>query len=65
MNGHHPTLTAAAATEHRSELLRDAARSRMIADLPDRNRHQPPRHRTSWWSRATSFVAHRVVASRA
>lgn len=65
MNGHHPTITAAVINEHRNDLLRDAARSRMIADLPDRDRHQTPRHRASWWSWVTSFVAHRAVASGA
>jgi hypothetical protein len=65
MNGFHPTLSAAAASEHRNDLLRDAARSRMIADLPDRDRHQTPRHRTAWWSRVTSLVTHRAAASNA
>lgn len=65
MNSYHPTLTAAVASEHRNDLFRDAVRSRMIADLPDRDRHRTPRHRTPWWSRTTSFVAHRSVASRA
>jgi hypothetical protein len=63
MNGYHPTLTAAISAEHRSDLLRAAARSRMIADLPDRDRHETPRHHASWWSRTTSLLAHRVVAS--
>lgn len=65
MNAFHPTLTAAVAGEHRSDLFRDAVRSQMIADLPERDRHKTPRHRAPWWSRATSFVAHRLVASRA
>jgi hypothetical protein len=65
MNGFHPTLSAAAAREHRSDLHREAARSRMIADLPDRDRHTTPRRRTAWWSRVTSLVTHRVAASSA
>jgi hypothetical protein len=65
MNGYHPTITAAVAAEHRSDLLRAAARSRIIAGLQDRHRHQTPRHRPSWWSRATSLVARRVVTSHA
>jgi hypothetical protein len=65
MNGFHPTLSAAVANEHRNDLLRHAARSRMIADLPDRDRHQTPRHRAAWWSRVTAFVAHRAVTTSA
>jgi hypothetical protein len=65
MYGFHPTLSAAVANEHRNDLLRDAARSRMIADLPDRDRHTTPRRRTAWWSRVTSFVTHRVATSPA
>jgi hypothetical protein len=65
MNGYYPSLTAALAGERRSDLLRDAARSRMIADLPARDRHETPRHRVAWWARATSFVSHRVSLSRA
>jgi hypothetical protein len=65
MNGYHSTITAAAAAEHRSDLLRAAARSRMIADLPDRHRHQTPRHHASWWTRTTSFLTQRVVVSHA
>lgn len=61
MNGYHPTLTASVASEHRRELLRDASRARMIADLPDRDRHQTPRQRTAWWSRVSSLVSHRRV----
>jgi hypothetical protein len=65
VNGFHPIVSAAVASEHRKDLLRDAARSRMIADLPDRERHQTPRHRTAWWSRITSLVTHRVAPSSA
>lgn len=65
MNGYHPNLYAAAAAEHRNDLLRHAARSRMVADLPDRDRHQTPRQRATWWSRVTSFLAHRTVATSA
>jgi hypothetical protein len=66
MNGYHPTITAAVAAEHRSDLLRAAARSQMIADLPDRARHQTPRRHPSWWARTTSFLStHRVVTSHA
>jgi hypothetical protein len=63
MNGYQPTITAAVAAEHRSDLLRAAAQSRMIADLPDG--HRTPRHPASWWTRTTSFLTHRVVAARA
>jgi hypothetical protein len=65
MTGYHPTLTAAVASQHRNDLLRAAARSRLIADLPDSDRHQTPRHHASWWSRTTSLVTQRVVSSRA
>ena len=61
MNGYHPTHAAALANEHLRELLRDAAQARMIADLPDRDRHRTPRQRTAWWSRITSFASHRGV----
>ena len=62
MNGYHTSLNAAAAAEHRSDLLRAAAQSRLIADLPDRDRHQTPRHQPAWWTRTTSFLTHRVAA---
>ena len=65
MNGFHHSVTAAVVGEHHNDLLRAAARSRMIADLPDRDRHQTPRHRAAWWSRVTSFVTHRTVAASA
>lgn len=65
MNGYHPTLTAAVASEHRNDLYRAAARSRMITDLPDRERHQTPRHPASWWSRTAFFLTRRAVASGA
>ena len=64
MNGYHPNLYAAAANEHRNDLLRQAARARMIADLPDRHRHQTPRHRTSWWTQVTALLTHRTTAPR-
>lgn len=63
MNGYQLTLTAAVADEHRRDLLQDAARSRMIADLPDRGRHQSPRYRAPWWSRVTSLAHRNVPAS--
>lgn len=65
MNAYHPALVAAVLAERRSDLLRTGARSRMITDLPDRDRHQTPRHHASWWTRTTSFLTHPVVASRA
>ena len=61
MTGYFLTLPAAVADEHLRELLRDASRARMIADLPDRERHQTPRQRTAWWSRITFLVSHRGV----
>ena len=61
MTGYQPSLTAALASEHRHDLFREATRSRLIADLPDRDRHQTPRQRASWWSRVTSLVAQRDV----
>jgi hypothetical protein len=65
MNAYHPAIAAAVLAERRSDLLRTAARSRLITDLPDRDRHQTPRHPASWWSRTTHFVTHPRVASRA
>jgi hypothetical protein len=64
MNGFHADLTTAVASQHRVDLARAAARSRLIADLPDTDRHQTPRHHPSWRSRATAFLGHQLVDSR-
>ena len=61
MTTSQPTLTAALAHEHLAELLRRAATSRAVAQVPDRS-HRPPRRRPLWWvpviaRRATPRVA--------
>jgi len=65
MIGYPPDFAGSLAGEHRRDMLRDAARANMTADLPDRDRHETPRQRSSWWSRATSFVTHRATPASA
>lgn len=61
MTTYQPTLSAALAHEHITELLRQAATSRAAAQVPDRS-HRTPRRRPLWWvhviaRRATPRVA--------
>jgi len=63
MNSYSPTLAAALASERQRDLIRAATRSRMIADLPARDRHAAPRHRAAWWQRVTSRGAPGALAS--
>ena len=45
MTTYQPTLSAALAHEHLTELLRQAATSRAAAQAPDQNPHRTPRRR--------------------
>lgn len=62
MTTYQPTLSAALAHEHITELLLQAATSRAAAQVPDRHSHRIPRRRPLWWvhviaRRATPRVA--------
>ena len=57
MNGtatYLPSLTAATAREHVTDLLRDATASRAAAQQPNSTRHWTPRCRPLWWVRVTA-----------
>ena len=59
----HPTLNAAVHGQHRRDLLREAARSRLIAELPAQTHRHTPRQRVAWWVRVTAYVSgHSAVA---
>ena len=62
MTTYQPTLSAALAHEHLTELLRQAATSRQAAQAPTQNPHRTPRRRQPWWAhliarRATPRIA--------
>ena len=49
MTTYQPTLSAALAHEHVTDLLRQAATSRAAAQAPDQNPHRTARRRPLWW----------------
>ena len=62
MTTYQPTLSAALAHEHVTDLLRQAATSRAAAQAPDQNPHRTARRRPLWWvhviaGRATPRIA--------
>ena len=62
MTTYQPTLSAALAHEHVTDLLRQAAISRAAAQAPDQNPHRTARRRPLWWCqvmarRATARIA--------
>ena len=61
----HPTLNAAVNGQHGRDLLREAARSRLVAELPVQNRHHTPRQRVAWWGRVTAYVSGHSAAAQA
>jgi hypothetical protein len=62
MTTYQPTLSAALAHEHVTDLLRQAATSRAGAQAPDQNPHRTARRHPLWWvhviaRRATPRIA--------
>lgn len=66
MSSFHPSLTAAAAHEHRQDLMRAAAHARLVATAKGNDHHRPVRFRPVWWTRATtSIVVPRIAPTGA
>ena len=54
MTTYQPTLSAAVAHEHVTDLLRQADAARAAAQAPDQNPHRTARRRPLWWVHVTA-----------